>query len=230
MTNKVAILIDGGFFLPRFRTNNAGRNPRIADLQPFINDIMTKVRATNGAGVTDVLFRTFWYDCRPYGGQQTDPNGTLVDFSIQPQFTAATAFQKDLKTFPQLALRLGDLSFDGWKVGTTVTPAPTSVVAATPAPATPSTTSAPPAPISIPTPIITYKPDFKQKAVDMKIGLDIAWMSSKRTVDKIVLIAGDSDFVSPMKFARREGLLVYLHTMRQTQIKMELKEHSDFII
>ncbi len=64
----------------------------------------------------------------------------------------------------------------------------------------------------------------------MKIGLDIAWMSSKRIIDKIVLVAGDSDFVSPMKFARREGILIYLDTMRQKMIKIILKEHADFII
>jgi len=64
----------------------------------------------------------------------------------------------------------------------------------------------------------------------MKIGLDIAWMASKRIVDKIVLVAGDSDFVSPMKFARREGLLVYLDTMGQKMVKLELKEHTDFLL
>ncbi|MBS1774419.1 MAG: NYN domain-containing protein [Bacteroidetes bacterium] len=196
MTNKVVILIDGGFFIPRFKTMNSGRGPRVADLQTFITGTMTKVRATNDAGVSDVLFRTFWYDCRPFGGQATDPKGNVVDFSTHPQFAAATAFQKDLRTFPQLALRLGDLSFDGWKYDSSG----------------------------------GFKPDFKQKAVDMKIGLDIAWMAGKRTVDKIVLVAGDSDFVSPMKYARRGGLLVYLEPMGQTTIKMELKEHADFLL
>lgn len=64
----------------------------------------------------------------------------------------------------------------------------------------------------------------------MKIGLDIAWMASKRTVDKIVLVAGDSDFISPMKFARKEGLMVYLDPMRQPNIKLDLREHADFVI
>lgn len=110
-----------------------------------------------------------------------------------------TRFHNDLRTFPRLALRLGDLSFDGWKLD-------------------PIDSSKPP------------KPDFKQKSVDMKIGLDIAWMSNKGTVDKIVLVAGDSDFVAPMKFARKEGLLIYLYTMKQSRIKLELKEHCDLII
>ncbi|WP_306330779.1 NYN domain-containing protein, partial [Staphylococcus aureus] len=36
---------------------------------------------------------------------------------------------------------------------------------------------------------------LQQKGVDMKIGLDIASLSFKHQVDKIILIAGDSDFV-----------------------------------
>jgi len=195
--NKVAILIDGGFFLQRFKTNN-GKSPRITDLQPFIDDIMRKVSATNPTGTSDMLLRTFYYDCRPNGDTKTDPKGKTVDFSQHPQFKAANAFHADLRTFPQLALRLGELSFDGWKVH--------------------------------PTKTNDYIPDFKQKSVDIKLGLDIAWMSSKRTIDKLVLVAGDSDFVSPMKFARREGILVYLFPMGQPQIKIILKEHADFII
>lgn len=195
--NKVAILIDAGFFLQRFKDIN-GKNPRIGDLRPFIDDVMNKVSASNPNGTTDMLLRTYYYDCRPNGDTKTDPNGKIIDFSKHPQFKAANAFHNDLRTFPQLALRLGELSFDGWKVN-------------------PKNTS-------------DFIPDFKQKSVDIKLGLDIAWMSSKRTIDKLVLVAGDSDFVAPMKFARREGILVYLYTMGQPQIKILLKEHADFIL
>lgn len=196
MFHKVAILIDGGFFLQRFRAiNNA--MPRISDIQPFLDEIMIRVQASTKNG-TDTLFRTFYYDCRPYGDTQTDPNGNIINFGAQPKFIAANAFLNDLRTFPQMALRLGELSFDGWKIDSRVAG--------------------------------RYIPDFKQKSVDIKLGLDIAWMSGKRTVDKIVLVAGDSDFIAPMKFSRREGILVYLYPMGQAQIKIGLKEHADFII
>lgn len=194
---KVAVLIDGGYFTKRFKFVK-GRDVRIADIQPFLDDIMQKVQAVSPQSVTDILFRSYYYDCRPFGDIKNKPDGTPVDFSQSPRFRAGNAFQKDLKTFPQMALRLGDLSFDGWKIDPNK---PGNLI-----------------------------PDFKQKAVDMKIGLDIAWMSSKRTVDKLVLVAGDSDFVSPMKLARKEGLLVYLCTLGQANIKMELKEHADFIL
>lgn len=196
-TCKVAILIDGGFFLQRFKAIYA-RPPKIGDMQPFLDGIMNKVDTTTPTGITNVLLRSFYYDCRPFGDKKSHPDGSVVDFSQQGQFKAATAFQNNLKLFPQLALRLGDLSFDGWKVD-----------------------------ISDRT---RYYPDFKQKTVDMKIGLDIAWMSGKHIIDKLVLVAGDSDFVAPMKFARREGILVYLYPMQQSHIKILLKEHADYVL
>ena len=54
-------------------------------------------------------------------------------------------------------------------------------------------------------------------------------MALKHTVDKVVLVAGDSDFVAPMKFIRREGLQVYLYSMGH-KVKAKLIEHSDFVL
>jgi uncharacterized LabA/DUF88 family protein len=65
-----------------------------------------------------------------------------------------------------------------------------------------------------------------QKGVDIRIGLDIAWISLKRVVDILVLVTGDSDFVPVMKFARKEGLKVYLETMGHG-VRRELKAHAD---
>jgi len=196
--NKVAILIDGAFFVARHITLH-GKGPRVADLDSYIKDIMSRVKALCCTNSDDNLFRIFYYDCRPYGAVEVRPDGVSIDFSQEKSFVAANHFHMDLRTFPQMALRLGELSFNGWKID-------------------PKRPTDPP------------KPDFRQKSVDMKIGLDIAWMSSRRIVDKIVLVAGDSDFVSPMKFARKEGILIYLDTMKQKMIKLALKEHADFII
>ena len=65
-----------------------------------------------------------------------------------------------------------------------------------------------------------------QKGVDMKIGLDIASMAYKKQVDQIVLISGDSDFVSAAKLARREGIDVVLDPLG-AKIKEDLFEHID---
>ena len=68
----------------------------------------------------------------------------------------------------------------------------------------------------------------KQKGVDMKIGLDIATLTHKKLVDRIVLIAGDSDFVPASKPARREGLHFVLDAMNHP-IREDLQEHIDWL-
>jgi uncharacterized LabA/DUF88 family protein len=195
---KVAVLIDAGFFKSRHKAKHK-RPPQIQDLPGFIQELLCKVQSKTGSIGKDVLHRIYYYDCRPYGDIQARPDGELIDFSKTTIFQAANSLHQHLRTYPQLSLRLGELSFDGWKID----------------------------PKNIPGPPL---PDFKQKSVDMKIGLDIAWMASRKTVDKLVLVAADADFSEPMKLARKEGLQVYLETLGQSQVKMTLKEQADFIL
>ncbi|BCZ19190.1 hypothetical protein NHP190012_08320 [Helicobacter sp. NHP19-012] len=49
----------------------------------------------------------------------------------------------------------------------------------------------------------------------MKIGPDIASLAIKKQVEKIVLVANDSDFVPAIKFAKREGVIVQLDSLKQ---------------
>ncbi|MEB3102917.1 NYN domain-containing protein [Ferviditalea candida] len=44
---------------------------------------------------------------------------------------------------------------------------------------------------------------------------NVAWLSSRNTVDKIILVTGDTDLVPAMKFARREGVQVVIVNIRQ---------------
>jgi len=71
-----------------------------------------------------------------------------------------------------------------------------------------------------------FEISFKQKGVDMKIGMDIASLAYKCQVSQIVLIAGDSDFVPASKLARREGIDVVLDPM-EMQVPDDLAEHID---
>ena len=114
---------------------------------------------------------------------------------------------RDLKTTDNIAFRSGELSFDGWMVKRKST----QDIIATGRPLTAN----------------DLAPDLKQKRVDMKIGLDVAWLASKSIVEKLVLVTADSDFVPAMKFARREGVQVILVTMGHKLVKQELKEHAD---
>ena len=60
----------------------------------------------------------------------------------------------------------------------------------------------------------------------MKIGIDIASLAFKKQVERIVLIAGDSDFVPAAKLARREGIDFILDPLH-SPIKPDLFEHID---
>lgn len=62
-------------------------------------------------------------------------------------------------------------------------------------------------------------PDIKQKEVDLRIGLDIARLAMKNTVDSIVVVAGDSDLVPVFKFAqtvRSAGIPISSRTRYKT--------------
>ena len=63
----------------------------------------------------------------------------------------------------------------------------------------------------------------------MKIGIDIASLAYKKQVDRIVLIAGDSDFVPASKLARREGIDFVLDPL-WNHINPDLFEHIDGLI
>jgi uncharacterized LabA/DUF88 family protein len=70
------------------------------------------------------------------------------------------------------------------------------------------------------------KPDFRQKGVDMRIGIDAAHLTDKALVDTIILVAGDSDFVPAAKHARRNGIDFILDPLWQ-RVNEDLFEHID---
>ncbi len=72
------------------------------------------------------------------------------------------------------------------------------------------------------------KPQIEQKVVDMKIGLDIAYIATKRLADVLIIITGDSDIVPALKFARQEGMIVGLDPLNN-HVSPELLEHVDFV-
>ena len=203
---KVAILVDGGFFWRRFQFLNH-KQPSVCDVNVEITNTMSMVKAKTARETDDILFRVYYYDCTPFGGIINDISGNPIDYSTKPIYSAKMRFLEDLGKEDRFAIRLGELSFAGWRQ---IPPKPTTVA---------TTGSTPPAPI--------IKPDFRQKGVDMKFGLDMAWLATKQIVDKVVLIAGDSDFIAPIKFARKEGLQVYLNRMKN-HVKDDLIKHCDF--
>ena len=197
MVTKFNILIDGGFFDSRFRKLNPGKTPTVQDVEQLVKDVTASLKAKSAGETEDILFRVFYYDCRPFSGTVPDHANPRkkTDYSKTRSYPIKVKYLEDIAKLERFALRLGELSFTGWKQD----------VAG------------------------KWKPDFKQRSVDMKFGLDIATMATKHTVDKIVLVAGDSDFIAPIKMARKEGLWIYLYPMGN-HLKPALVEHCDFIL
>jgi uncharacterized LabA/DUF88 family protein len=73
-----------------------------------------------------------------------------------------------------------------------------------------------------------FKPDFEQKGVDMRIGLDIATYSTSGLLDRIVLLSNDTDCIPAMKHGRKAGIQIVLGTFPNCNAAPELLEHSDY--
>lgn len=209
MKKKTAILVDGGFFLKRYRFLSKGK-----PLTPekTVNDLYTMcIKHLNQKGEIFDLYRIFYYDCLPYSKKQHNPiTGRSVDFSKTNQFKFRIEFFEELKKKRKLALRLGMLEDKNkWIIR------PEKIKELLNG--------------DIEIKDLTEEDvifDLTQKMVDMKIGLDIASITLKRQVNQIILVAGDSDFVSAAKLARREGIDFILDPM-WNKIKPHLFEHID---
>lgn len=198
-----AILIDGGFAKRKLGT---GTRPATAqDFQKLI-DALTALPPLRDMH----LHRVYYYDSVPLEGSQEKPlNGGKIEFSNQLVATRSKQLFEQLRRLPHVALRLGDLSFNGWAVHRSLLDKATGD--------------------SVQVSQADLKPQITQKGVDMRIGMDIAALTLKKQAHVIVLVTGDSDFVPAMKFARREGAQLFLAPLKH-RIRAELYEHSDLIL
>ena len=76
------------------------------------------------------------------------------------------------------------------------------------------------------------QPKFKQKKVDMLMGLDIAHLAYKKLVQRILLFSYDTDIQPALKVARIEGLQVILPVIDESYFENppeDLLKHSDIV-
>jgi uncharacterized LabA/DUF88 family protein len=154
----------------------------------------------NCVGADEELFRALYYDCAPYQGSQKLP----VSGGVQV-FANSGQWLRDLAKKELVAVRLGILKFRGYKLKSTPV---TGIAALTDA---------------------DFYPDFEQKGVDMRIGLDIAAYSALVGTDRIALVTADTDCVAAMKLARKSGVQVILIAMPNGIVPGELAEHADYV-
>jgi uncharacterized LabA/DUF88 family protein len=198
-----AILIDGGFAKRKLGT---AQKPANAD--HFLSLVNSLKQSDHLKSLS--LHRVYYYDSVPLESSHQKPlGGETLAFGSSPISTRSKQLFEKLAQQPFTALRLGELSFEGWRVS------PKKFRDAT-----------------TPTLEISSEdllPQISQKGVDMRIGMDIAALTLKKQVQIIVLVSGDSDFVPAMKFARREGVNLFLVPLGQ-RVKPSMLEHSDLLI
>jgi hypothetical protein len=170
----------------------------IHDLQEIVKKIFGVVN------IPICNYRVYFYDCKPCSEKTSLPISHIAyDFEAKPQYTKGMTLIKGIKMLPFFAVREGILSFNGW----TLKPACYGM--------NPLTDDC-------------FTPNLKQKGVDIKIGLDVAWVSFNHIAGSIIMVTGDSDFVPVIKTARRNGVFVYLFTLGHN-VKKELLENVDVV-
>ena len=159
---------------------------------------------------TEEIYRIFFYDCPPYTAGPSHIKPHPLGAAVPITEPAAIAHQKQvldiLRGEEFFAVRTGELSFDGW---VPLQDALADVIGTSRA-----FTAA------------DFKPVLRQKGVDLKIGVDTTLIATQRKVERLVLVACDSDLVPAMKFARREGVQIVLVSLGAS-VKKLLREHAD---
>jgi len=208
-----AVLVDGDFFLRRYRDQCGEHSPEqvARNLHELCLRHLDQLNQKNVDRHS--LYRIFFYDCPPLEKKAHNPlTGRSVDFSKTPIAHFRKSLHQELSKKRKVALRLGYLneSQAAW------------IIKANPTRAILKGDRT----VNDLDPDRDIKYDAKQKGVDMRIALDIASMSFKGQVDRIILISGDSDFVPASKLARREGVDFILDPM-WSNINPDLYEHID---
>lgn len=220
ITVKTAILIDGSFYIKRYRHIKRRLSPQeIITPNSMARDIVASAykwirRANPHRHKGRELYRIFFYDCAPerYNAGPHPLTSEIVRIEDYIDFDFRECLHKALRVQRKVALRLGELHARNgqWTLSESAVKHLRQGGAFTDLDASQ----------------IYYR--IKQSGVDMRIGLDIASISQQGYVDQIILVAGDSDFVPASKLARRNGIDFILDPM-WNPIRPDLNEHIDGI-
>ncbi len=144
------------------------------------------------------IVRILYYDCAPYTGTVKLPVS-----GCRYTFQGSDEWLHELSRKDLFAVRRGVLKFRGFK------PKRVPVAAA-------------------PLQDADFTPDFEQKGVDMRIGLDIATLCQNKAVDRIILVSGDTDCIPATKHGRKAGIQIVLMELPGVRLAPELLSHVDF--
>lgn len=210
-----AVFIDGAFFIKKVRSSMDKSEHYHAQKFAGIAFSMAMAHLSlhhKQNKAIDELYRIFFYDCPPLTKKHHLPiSQKSIDFAKSSEAIFRQALHQELRKKRKCALRLGRLSdmHSNWRIK----PSVQKELLANKRLWSDLTDD-------------DFALDIIQKGVDMRIGTDIATVSLKKQANRIVLVAGDADFVPAAKLARREGVDFILDPMRQ-KIPDDLFEHID---
>lgn len=214
--HKVSIHIDGGYFLKRLGNVRPDLNDSAesvaAALEQTVGGHLQKLNETyKEQNQYALLYRVFYYDAKPFGNAQRYPvSGARLDFANSKEAKFRNELFGILKKKRKFALRLGKvIKESGWRLTEDASKALRN--------GTLDSTDLNDGHFSF---------GFRQKGVDMRMGIDIASVTLKKQASTIILVAGDSDFIPAAKLARREGIEIILDPMRRS-VSPDLFEHID---
>ena len=116
----------------------------------------------------ETIHRIMYYDCPPFNG-----TAILPVSGNKKAFAGSDAWLKTLSYKDLFCIRLGVLKFRGYVINNNKIPY---------TPGQPLTDA-------------DFHPEFEQKGVDMRIGIDMANLSANRSVDLIALATNDTDCI-----------------------------------
>lgn len=201
---RYALLLDGGFLIKKHQAFWR-KFPAAEDIERLCDAIK------NHPDLVQLgMLRTYFYHAPPAKDVLQNPvDRSTIDLAKTDIYRNHERLMDRLELLPDFALRLGETITHNWRLGSKAMQSlmrqPRQVEAR------------------------DLVPNISQKGVDLRIGLDIARLSLQRMVQAIVVATGDSDLVPAFKFARREGVQIFLLHLDHG-IRRDLKAHCDRVL
>ena len=199
---KYIVLVDGGYLKKITLKKGLNDDEKAKGIEISINECVKafekKILEGKNRRVANLL-RILYYDSPPYKMESQNPAlEKEVGRGYNPK---SDGWLEQLAKSPKMALRLGILKFRGYKVKQHVLEKSLKNLRGNH--------------FNLSLSADDIVPDFVQKGVDMRIGMDIATYSLGRMVDSILLISGDTDCVPAMKLSRKNGVSVGIVRFRK---------------
>jgi uncharacterized LabA/DUF88 family protein len=199
-----AVLLDGGFVVKKLQQSNK-KFPTAEQIEQLCKGIAQRPEFADYS-----LLRNYFYHALPATGILVNPlDHSQINLSSTRVHSLHESLIDSLEMKPNFAVRLGETVTHDWRLGSA---AMKSLVQ------TPRAVHA-----------TDLVPNISQKGVDLRIGMDIARLALRDMVRAIVVVTGDSDLVPAFKFARREGVQVFLESLGHG-VRRDLKAHADIVL